>query len=787
MAVRADLIAKLAKNADNAGRVAKKAVNVDVTGKLAKNAASKGEVSASMIQQLAMSDNADDLAMLQAIVKDMPPERLDAILVKAFRDPRSPKDAPTLTPQGQMIADVARGGEPDPVLTKTAAQGGGDTGIHEVDVGNVSDLPPKSAPYKPKTNGAGKELSDDPKFHVKERIVTKDGKTQVKTPAFDEKGKLQSPKGSGSASIDAQTAAAVKTAAKGGNPKPIGDNAALKNSRSQEQNYSSAIARLAGLVDPRGVKDMPSPGFGPGMADKAVSGGVPGSAIKGAKPKKPRTAPMIAAESVIDYDEIARLANEAGLDIGMASTDPEEFARLLVSKADQGMFDATPLTASQRAEMTGVAKYLSADPAQSGPVLRGAYPEAAAGGSMAGRQGSVQQQAIEAITRKIRDNFNTESMPIHEGNVDAALPPYKPNAEGVESQFAKYQGKAGERPKEARPVQGPVESGDEGIPLTPAPIPPVGNVRDAGPAGDLTGTTQKISAMRAADRAPVVENVSSQYGRQFTSRRVADIEAEMAGLSRNDPQYRELGLELRDAKLIDSFLEPHKRMAATKEGPVPPAPFKQGEVPDTPEDAAFQFLYDNNIGTHEQRMKLLQQGNIVDTVAKIRNKIHADAVAAQGTTPTINGSSSGVSQSAAPTSPAAQTQSAAMKAASALGQVPVTTESAAMKSAAALGQVPTSSDHLLNVGKQATEGAKVRTLMESLSKGLENTKATKDFLQKHGGASVGKAIEYGIPTALIGGGLGAIYSGAQYLFGDDDGGNNPVPSNNRPKRRPFGR
>lgn len=585
MAVRADLIANLAKGADNVGRVAKKAVNVDVTGKLAKNAANKGEVSASMIQQLAMSDNADDLAMLQAIVSDMPPNRLDAILVKAFRDPRSPKDAPTLTTQGQMIADVARGGKPDPALTKTAAQGGGDTGIREVDVGTASDLPPKAPPYAPKTKYKGKEISDDPKFHVKERIVNKDGQTQVRTPEFDETGKLVSPKGAGSASVDAQTAAAVKTAARGGKPKPIGDNVALKNSRPQTQNYSSAIVRLAGLVDPRGVRDVPSPGFGPGMADKAVSGGVPGSSVKGAGPVQKRTASSIAADSVIDYDEITRLAKEAGIDISLASTDPEGFARALVAKADQGMFDATPLTASQRAEMTGVAKYLSADPAQSGPVLKGAFPEAAAGGSMAGRQGSVQQQAIEAITRKIRDNFNSNSMPIHEGNADAALPPYKPNAEGVESQFAQYQGKAGERPKEARPVQGPVESGDEGIPLTPAPIPPVGNVRDAGPAGDLTGTTQKISAMRAADRAPVVENVSSQYGRQFTSRRVADIEAEMAGLSRNDPRYRELGLELRDAKLIDSFLEPHKRQLPPVQSPVGVKQPKSAKYIETAEEA----------------------------------------------------------------------------------------------------------------------------------------------------------------------------------------------------------
>ena len=578
MAVRADLIANLAKNADNVGRVAKKAVNVDVTGKLAKNASTKGEVSASMIQQLAMSDNAADRAMLQAIVSDMPPDRLDAILVKAFRDPASPKDAPTLTPQGQMIADVARGGDPDPALTKTAAQGGGDTGIHEVDVGTASDLPPKSPPYAPKTEYKGKAISDDPKFHVKERIVNKDGQTQVRTPEFDETGKLVSPKGAGSASVDAQTDAAVKTAARGGKPKPIGDNAALKNSRPQTQNYSSAIARLAGLVDPRGVRDVPSPGFGLGMADKAVKGGVPGSAIRGAKPKRPRTAPMVAADSLIDYDEIARLANEAGIDMSLASTDPEGFARALVAKADQGMFDATPLTGSQRAEMTDVAKSLSADQAQSGPVLRETFPEEAAGGTMAGRQGSVQQQAIEAITRKIQDNFNTESMPIHEGTASAAPAPYRPNAEGVQSQFGGY------KPNyESRPVQGAQPVGDEGMPIQQSTAPPTGSADSgAGPAGDLAGSNAEIAAMRAADRAPTVKQVSASHGRQFTSRRVADIEAEMSGLSRNDPRYRELGLELRDAKLIDSYLEPHKRMAATHEGPAP----KSAKYIETVEEAA---------------------------------------------------------------------------------------------------------------------------------------------------------------------------------------------------------
>ena len=704
MAVRADLIAKLAKRADNVGRTLKKGVNVDVIGKLPKGAASKGEVSAGLMQQLAMSDDVVDRQYLQAIVKDMPPERLDAILIKAFRDPRSPKDAPTLTPQGQMIADVARGGDPDPALTKTAAQGGGDTGIHNVDVGNVSDLPPKSAPHKPKTNGAGKELSDDPKFHVKERIEFKDGQPEVRTPAFNEKGELKSPKGSGSASVDAQTAAAVKTSAKGGKPKPIGDNAALKNSRSQKQNYSSAIARLAGLVDPRGVKDMPSPGFGPGMADKAVSGGVPDSAIKGAIPVRKRTASQIAADSVVDYDEIARLANEAGLDINMAYTDPEEFARLLVSKADQGMFDATPLTGSQRAEMTDVASSLSADPSQSGPVLREAFPEEAAGGSMAGRQGSVQQQAIEAITRKIRDNFNANSMPVNEGTADAVLPPYK-QTEGRPSQFSGYEPSA---------VGGTLDE----LPDTPMPAKTSETVSGAGPAGDLTGSNAEIAAMRAADRAPVVNDVSAQHGRQFTTRRVADIENDLRGLSPEDPMYQELLFELRDAKLIDSYLQPHMRN-------LPSSSIDVGSgIP-------IQSPAPSKSPVRVKRAKQPKSAKYVETAEEATQRESLEAAMKQ--------------------------------------------QEAAEQAAAALWQIPRSSDHLLNVGKQTTdaadqitEGAKVRTLLDSVNKGWENTKAVKDFMKNHGGTGVKKALEYGSPATLIGGGLGALYSGAQYLLGGDD-------------------
>ena len=111
------------------------------------------------------------------------------------------------------------------------------------------------------------------------------------------------------------------------------------------------------------------------------------------------------------------------------------------------------------------------------------------------------------------------------------------------------------------------------------------------------------------------EQLGRMEGREITTRRPVDIQNELDVAT--DPRViAQLREELKDSMAVTDMLPKEFQMAATKEGPVPPAPFKQGEVPDTPEDAAFQFLYDNNIGTHEQRMKLLQSGRIVDTVAK---------------------------------------------------------------------------------------------------------------------------------------------------------------------------
>jgi hypothetical protein len=70
-----------------------------------------------MLQQLVMSDNPSDIDLLRSIASKMPPERFNALLVRSFRDPKSPADAPVLNHIGQEILNVSGGAEPS--LTRT--------------------------------------------------------------------------------------------------------------------------------------------------------------------------------------------------------------------------------------------------------------------------------------------------------------------------------------------------------------------------------------------------------------------------------------------------------------------------------------------------------------------------------------------------------------------------------------------------------------------------------------------------------------------------------------------
>ena len=93
-------------------------------------------------------------------------------------------------------------------------------------------------------------------------------------------------------------------------------------------------------------------------------------------------------------------------------------------------------------------------------------------------------------------------------------------------------------------------------------------VKGAGPAGDLTGSNKKISEGRASKRNPVIEMLEEQQGRKFTTRRTVDVRRQLAeeNLPKGDPRRVELERELRDALLIDDYLDAPDRMAAKKGG-----------------------------------------------------------------------------------------------------------------------------------------------------------------------------------------------------------------------------
>lgn len=696
----------------SSGRAISKAVTGSRPTQTTRSAGSSEVVgrAAGMLQQLVMSDNPADIEMLRSIAAKMPPERFNALLARSFRDPKSPADAPTLNHIGQEILKVANG-EP-PTLTKSSAELG-DTGVGSVDIDGATDLPEKSAPHKPKIEGKIVTPSDDSKFHVKPGYKTKaDGTTEVLTPKFNEEtGKLEKGAG-GSASLDKQTAAAAVKAAKGGTPKPISDAVVNRNSKPQQQSYNENLTRLLGLISPQGVKDKPISTLSKGgdkVVDRAVNGGVPSSSIKGSGPVKKRSANSIGQTTAGDYETISQLLSDLGVPVSLDGTTAQELATKIIAGADQNMFNATPLTAGQRTDMMGAAKMLSGNPKTSEPALRAFYPEAAAGGTMKGRQGSVQQAAIETLTRKIEELLS----PTSSSDISGV-----PSAPSIELNAASVGGPrkvtGGEVPKpdlepkirESQTVSGPPEAGDE--------LPVIRQLDDAGnplthdkpePVGEHEASEFSKTGLRTSK----AEQLGRMEGRDITTRRPVDIQADLE--SATDPKViAQLREELKDSLAVTDMLPKEFQMV--------------------PSNTLNQATANANSPLNHFKQTMSQTAPI----------------------------------GPAATAPTSQTQSNAMKAAAALGQVPVS-----------------------KATNQATEGAKVRTLMESLSKGLENTKGTKEFIQKHGRTGVGKALEYGIPTGLIGGGLAGLYSGAQYLFGDDDNTSSEPVTNNRPKRRPFGR
>ena len=216
------------------------------------------------------------------------------------------------------------------------------------------------------------------------------------------------------------------------------------------------------------------------------------------------------------------------------------------------MFNATPLTASDRKGMMGVANYLSGDPKTSEPALRALYPEKDAAGKMAGRQASVQEAAIETLTRKIDELLSTESTDI--SGVPSA-PSIELNASSLGGPRKATGGEVSQpdlEPKirESQTVSGPAEAGDAlpvvrqiddtGKPYTHEKPEPVGEHE----AGEFSKTGLRTSK---------AEQLGRMEGRGITTRRPVDIQADLE--SATDPRViAHLREELKDSMAVTDML-----------------------------------------------------------------------------------------------------------------------------------------------------------------------------------------------------------------------------------------
>ena len=581
----AGLLRQLFGGGDDAASSSAKSVAKSVTGTrptaTTRAAGSEETVStaAGILQQLVMSDNPRDIQLLRDMASSMPPERFNALLVRSFRDPKSPANAPVLNHIGQEILNVSGGAEPS--LTKTA-DSLGDTGVAAVDIEGATDLPEKAAPHRPKHEGKIIRPSDDARFHTKEGYRTnKDGTTEVLTPKFDEEtGKLTKGTG-GSGSLDKQTAAAAVKAARGDTPNPISDVVAMKNSKPQQQSYNENLTRLLGLINPQGVKAGRS------------SGGVPGSALSGTGGIKRRSANSIGKTTAGDYETISQLLGDLGVPVSLDGTTARELATKIIAGADQSMFNATPLTAGQRQGMMGAAEMLSGNPKTSEPALRAFYPKESAGGTMPGRQASVQQASIDTLTRKIEELLSTESTDI--GDI-ASAPSIDLNATKLGGP-RKVTG--GEVPKpdlspkirESQQVQGPAELGDElpvprqlddaGKPYTNEKPEPVGERRVDNSGLGYQDKDGPDEFSKTGLRTSKAGQLGRMEGREITARRPVDIQADIE--SATDPRViAQLREELKDSLSVSEMLPKEFKMAATNEGPVP----KSAQYIETAEEAA---------------------------------------------------------------------------------------------------------------------------------------------------------------------------------------------------------
>ena len=558
-------------------------------------------LSYSHARQLALSPDPGDRFLLQDMFESLSDNQkrsfLDSLTLEA-RDPKSPASAPRLSEEGQIIEAVVEGRKPNLPPERVAAirAAAGDGGM--ADVEPLPDLKDKSAPTRPMSQKSMKEKG----------LKVPDDKERLRSTAKVKRGKdgLPSIKHT-DVSLDRPTAAQARNAGAKFDPKKgkfvetgqparkveeISDNAARAGDTSPEETYTNRLRRTLGGRDPRGVRDS-----GPSAKPKKQAVDEFGEPITGRDKfseadaltpdddariftRKPQGSSF---NAVNDFGDIRYLLDQIGVTgVPNARFDsPQDAARALISGAPQEMFDATPITASERArfadQMLPEGASPAGMPAELAPTsadlkydLQTLEPDLATRLTQKGRATrSVQQQAIDALAAKLDEFYGSEGWGDSYRGPDVASdlpakstrPPERPlDLESHASRSTEDELKAFRRARKSYDLDGIPDISD--APPAQKLPDPVGARLE--PAGDLTGTTDAIAADRTAKRQDVINRIKDGYpGENFTTRRTKDIQADIdaLGVDADPAELNALQRELRAAKFIDFHLSVPDRMA----------------------------------------------------------------------------------------------------------------------------------------------------------------------------------------------------------------------------------
>lgn len=413
----------------------------------------------SVVRELANGSPADR-ARLRQMVSELSPRgqtNLMHSIVHGTRDPRSPANNVSVTPEGQMMLDVVFNGvEPDADYLARIGMGPRLDAGDPVPVDNLlqepEDLVEKSAPDAPKTDNK-RELKREPAFRSREGVQQReDGSFRV---THDD------------VSLDAQTRRAIDRANEGQPVGPIYDDAAntppgkpagralASGTRSPHQAQTQLVQRLAEIRDPHGGALGDSMSI-EAMEDLAITGDVPHSvfASNGQRNVQGRSVATVRPQDHADAMQAWQAVRRGSLSRpNQQYASAEEMARDLMSNISQEGFNVTPVTARQRRAVTNhVSGYPESDdveaiverairdeptPASVGREARSQFPEAVSATKTAERA-VMQEQAIATLARKLDAIFGHEGWgenykPTIQPATDAPAAPPRGAGDGVET------------------------------------------------------------------------------------------------------------------------------------------------------------------------------------------------------------------------------------------------------------------------------------------------------------------------------------------------------------------